>query len=85
MRDIVECEECGEFDGKHRGLSLKVTAPCSERDTAQILTERSELMRHVRALDVELDKRRVKCPTCRCRILPGATCVCCEEPAYEDE
>ena len=27
-----------------------------------------------------IDALRVKCPTCRCRILPGQICGCCAEP-----
>ena len=74
---IVECDECGEFDGRHRSLSSIVAAGCSRRDTSQILAEMAGLLDRVRELNAELDKRRVKCPTCRCRILPGATCACC--------
>lgn len=76
---IVECDECGGFDGNHRSRSLKVTHGCGRRDTSQILVERRELLDQVRSLDVELDARRVKCPTCRCRILPGSACACCAE------
>jgi len=27
---------------------------------------------------------KVKCPTCRCKILPGEVCFCCEEDGILD-
>lgn len=48
-------------DGKVVALSLTVN-------------EAYELVRHIRS---QVDALRVKCPTCRCRIMPGVECSCC--------
>lgn len=37
-----------------------------------------------REAQVAIDSFRVKCPTCRCRILPGQTCGCCASMCLED-
>lgn len=48
--------------------------------TQEVIEERLELLqacsRRYREL---LEAFRVKCPTCRCRILPGHECVCCAD------
>lgn len=36
-------------------------------------------------LGLAVNAQRVKCPTCRCRILPGVECRCCGEPALESD
>ncbi len=82
--DLQECEECGEFDGRHRATECEVVKGCSFRSNEQIVAERAALVLQVRALDAELDKRKVKCPTCRCRILPGQTCRCCARTSCDD-
>jgi hypothetical protein len=33
----------------------------------------------------QLNAQRVKCPTCRCRILPGDVCTCCAMDHCDDE
>ena len=38
----------------------------------------------VLALTAKLDAFRVKCPGCRCRLLPGETCRCCEADVEVD-
>jgi len=53
----------------------------AQRAIAELLSEKSDLLRRLREVDAKLEKHRVKCPTCRCRILPGRTCSCC---AYND-
>lgn len=40
-----------------------------------------ELMRDIRG---QIDALKVKCPTCRCRILPDSACSCCNEPDVPD-
>ena len=39
----------------------------------------------MRDLQVNIDMLRIKCPTCRCKILPNQTCSCCAEPYFEEE
>lgn len=44
-----------------------------------------EAVAHLHIVGRAVDALRVKCPTCRCRILPGTTCACCGEPACIDD
>jgi hypothetical protein len=48
-------------------------------EIAGLLSEQEDLRRRYMANKAKLDRHRVKCPTCRCRILPGETCRCCAE------
>lgn len=48
-----------------------------------LLATRRDLVGQLRAVEQELAKYRVKCPTCRCRILPGETCACCVSNAHD--
>lgn len=57
----------------------------AQREIAELLSERSRLLCHVRDVEAKLEKHRQKCPTCRCRILPGTACACCAEPACDPD
>ena len=50
-----------------------------ERTTT--VDEAYDLIRRIR---IAVDSLKVKCDTCRCRILPGADCACCSTDAIED-
>ena len=52
---------------------------------ADLLKSRDDLKEQLSAVNIEIDRCRTKCPTCRCRILPGATCACCAQPAIDIE
>lgn len=43
------------------------------------------LYTEVNDLRTELDAYRVKCPTCRCEIIPGEGCSCCDDAALLPE
>lgn len=45
------------------------------------LEQWGEVQRSVRD---QIDALRVKCPTCRCRIVPGAKCMCCWSYGIEE-
>lgn len=49
-----------------------------------LVHERAEHVGEIMRINRELDAFRVKCPTCRCRLLPGATCECCADVDLED-
>ena len=39
----------------------------------------------IRTVYAGIDACRAKCPTCRCRILPGEVCSCCAQPACVED
>jgi ribosomal protein L32 len=84
--NIIMCDECGEYDGRHRGPERLVTEPCSEwpATVEELQPALKEAREHLTRLLKKLDTFKVKCPTCRCRILPGKTCACCADSACED-
>lgn len=51
--------------------------------TTMALTElqakERELREELHRVVLEIDTRKVKCATCRCRILPGRSCRCCAD------
>ena len=56
-----------------------------QREIAALQSEKSRLLGELRTVEAKLSKHRVKCPTCRCRILPGTRCACCAEPPLVDD
>jgi hypothetical protein len=50
----------------------------------RLLVRRGIVANELRDIDSQIDQHKVKCPTCRCRILPETACACCAEPAPED-
>jgi hypothetical protein len=51
---IVECDECGEFDGRHRSTAYKVVEGCSQRTLSQLFFERMTLFDHLRRVEAEI-------------------------------
>lgn len=45
----------------------------------ELLAQKAELVSELGKVNARIDEYRVKCPTCRCRILPGRTCICCAQ------
>lgn len=45
----------------------------------ELLTQKAELVSELGKVNARIDAYRVKCPTCRCRILPDRTCNCCDD------
>lgn len=50
---------------------------------AFLRAEGKRLREELKAVESELDTHRVKCPTCRCRILPGDACSCCADVGWD--
>lgn len=49
------------------------------KDLDALLRLRLELLQKVTEVTAKIDAFKVKCPTCRCMILPGRPCPCCSE------
>lgn len=76
------CCDCG-YSGEER-------IPCTNREEgvhcehwmiASLQAEQKGLRRQYAEVEAKLDTYRTKCPTCRCRILPGEECRCCGDRA----
>ncbi len=52
---------------------------------ATLRARRAALLDELQIVNRQLDAQKVKCPTCRCRILPGDLCVCCAQECCDDE
>jgi hypothetical protein len=73
----MRCDKCGtdtteqEHSQAHCIEYLKAALSHAHKDVARI--------------QGHLNTFRVKCPTCRCRILPGEVCRCCAEQPHTDD
>lgn len=45
----------------------------------ELLVQRKEASKMLAHLNARIDEYRVKCSTCRCRILPSEACYCCAD------
>lgn len=50
----------------------------SDKRLTALLGERSILIDQLRDVERQLNSYRTQCPTCRCLLLPGERCRCCE-------
>lgn len=57
----------------------------TKREIAYLLSLKEGISLQLRDVNSALDRYRVKCHTCRCRILPETTCACCAEPPEVNE
>ncbi len=48
-----------------------------QREIAHLKSMKVGLLIQLKDTESALDHYRVKCPTCRCRILPDEPCACC--------
>jgi|GEM_PF-4185972 len=58
-----------------------VTVRIGNEDRSMTIEEAKRLISRI--LDA-INATRVKCPTCRCMILPGSECSCCAQPEIDD-
>ena len=61
----------------------RMTTEETKREIAHLLSLKEGLVLQLHDVNAALDRYKVKCPTCRCRILPEETCRCCAEPACD--
>jgi hypothetical protein len=55
-----------------------------KHEIAHLKSRKESLILQLQDVNAALDKYRVKCPTCRCRILPETTCACCADSTVVD-
>jgi hypothetical protein len=80
------CPKCGGFPPNCRCYAEAVERAKAMADVAVLEQQRQELCRQLGEVNAKVNAYRVKCQTCRCRILPWDVCRCCAEPAcVEDE
>ena len=80
------CPRCGQYSNACRCHAQAEEQAKAMADVMAIEPQIHELSTQLLALSAKVDAYKVKCPTCRCRILPWAECRCCAEPAcMEDE
>lgn len=54
-----------------------------QREIAELRAERERLHGLLRDVEAKLAKCRIKCPMCRCKILPDEACGCCTDARPE--
>lgn len=50
----------------------------------ELVALRNKLVSELRHVNARIDEYKVKCPTCRCRILPATVCACCAVGALDE-
>jgi hypothetical protein len=63
----------------------EMTPEETNREIAHLKSLKDSLSMQMRDVQSALDRFRVKCPTCRCRILPGDVCFCCADRAETED
>jgi len=82
---------CPVCDTRHTGTdptypwmygTRRVCGKCVVSAIKGLQQRKQMLQDQIKALDDQLDTYRNKCPTCRCKLLPGQVCGCCADASF---
>jgi hypothetical protein len=74
------CPSCGQFSNACQCAAQIEKRAKGMADVAALEERRKAIYAELGEVNAKLSAYKVKCPTCRCRILPWEVCRCCAEP-----